>query len=256
MTVSSAARWKAVAAVSGSLAVAACSGRNPEATNALVASLIFDNASSDMREALASPVDFRITDDNFARWQVAQENLDQLPRSAIGTGSGYGRTAIARAIARLQSIPSAQQAIESARLSVRGFVLETIALAQATEAAQTGKSTSPTPILVENYQFVEQYSSGVPRAESGDAQPDPPASAVDIQLDTQELEAAEMRMQHEAMEVERAAEIESQRDLEELEDRVQREIVAALERYDRKRQRSRRGLLRDSLHDASPDSLP
>jgi hypothetical protein len=249
MTVSSAARWKAVVTVSVLLAAAGCGGRNPEATNALVASLIFDNASSDMQEALTSPVDFLITDDNFARWQEAEENLDLLPRSAIRTGRAYGRTAIARAVMRLQSSSSARLAIESAGLSVRDFVLETIALAQATEAAQTGKSTSPTPILAGNYQFVAQYRSRVTRSESGDAQPDPPVTGVDIQVDTRELEAAEMRMQQEAMEAEQAAKMRSQRALEELEDRVQREIDAALERYDRKRLRFQPGL-------TSPDSLP
>ncbi|GAC1410603.1 MAG: hypothetical protein NVSMB53_04980 [Gemmatimonadaceae bacterium] len=231
-----------------SLAIAGCSGGNPEAANALVASLIFDNASSDMRDALTSPVDYVITEDNFARWHEAEENLDQLPLSAIGTGSGHGRTAIARAVTRLESSPSARQAIESTGLSVRDFVLETIALAQATEAAQTGKSTSPTPILVENYQFVAQHRSGLPPAENGEAEPDSPIPAVDIEINTRELETAEMRMQQAAMEAERAAEVESQRELEELEERVQREIDAALERYDRRR-------LRHQLGTTSPDSL-
>jgi hypothetical protein len=249
MTVSLAGGWRAVLTASLSLAAAACGGRNPEATNALAASLIFDNASPDMRDALTSPIDYRITDDNFARWQEADNNLEELPRSAIESVRGYGRTAIDRAVRRLESSPSARQAIEGAGLSVRDFVLETIALAQAKEAAETGKSTSPTPILAENYQFVKQYGSRVVRAESGDAQPDPPAATFDMQVDTHELEAAEIRMQQEAMEAERAAEMQSQRDLEELEERVQREIDAALERYDRKR-------LRFQLGRSPPDSLP
>ncbi len=201
-----------------------------------------------MRDALTSPIDYVITEDNFARWHDAEENLDQLPVSAIGTASGYGRTAIARAVKRLESSPLARQAIESTGLSVRDFVLETIALAQATEAARTGKSTSPTPILAENYQFVAEHRSAVPRAESGDAQPGPPAPAVDIEINTRELETAEMRMQQAAMVAERAAEVESQRELEELEERVQREIDAALERHDRRRLRYQPGI-------TAPDSL-
>jgi len=169
MTISLTGGRKGVLTASLSLAAAACGGRNPEATNALAASLIFDNASPDMRDALKSPVDYRITDDNFARWEEAEDNLEELPRSAIGTVRGYGRTAIERAVLRLQASPTSRQAIESAGLSVSDFVRETIALAQATEAAETGKSTSPTPILARNYRFVEQYRSRVARAEGGDA---------------------------------------------------------------------------------------
>ena len=149
-----------------SLAVVACTGQTREATNPLVASLIFDNAYPDTREALTSSVDYRITADNFARWQQAQENLEQLPESEIRSERGSGRNAIDRAVSRLESSPLARRAIESAGLSVRDFVLETIALAQATESVETGKSTSPTPILADNYQFVRQYRSGNLLAES------------------------------------------------------------------------------------------
>ena len=51
------------------LVVGSCKRENRDGTGALTASLIFDNASPDVREALASSVDFRINDDNFARWK-------------------------------------------------------------------------------------------------------------------------------------------------------------------------------------------
>ena len=89
--------WRAVAVVAVSFAAAVCTGQTREATNPLVASLIFDNASPDAREALTSSIDYRITEDNFSRWQEAQENLDQLPRSAIRSTPGSGRSAIDRA---------------------------------------------------------------------------------------------------------------------------------------------------------------
>jgi hypothetical protein len=214
--------WRAVAVVAVSFAAAVCTGQTREATNPLVASLIFDNASPDAREALTSSIDYRITEDNFSRWQEAQENLDQLPRSAIRSTPGSGRSAIDRAIARLQSSPLARGAIESAGLSVRDFVLETIALAQATESAETGKSTSPILILADNYQFVRQYRSGGLRVEST-APPEPPeppepsAESFDMQLEMQadirEQESAHARLQFDVMEAERAAQVESERAL-------------------------------------------
>ena len=165
-------QW-AIAAITVSVASVGCTGRAREATNPLVASLIFENAYPDTREALTSSVDYRITPDNFARWEQAQDNLDQLPESAFRSGRGSGRNAIDRAVSRLESSPDARRAIESAGLSVRDFVLETIALAQATESVQTGKSTSPTLILAENEQFVRQYHSGSLLARNMELPPEP-----------------------------------------------------------------------------------
>jgi hypothetical protein len=146
------------------LVVGGCRRESPDGAEALTSSLMFDNASPEAREALASHVDFRITDDNFARWEAAQNNLDALPRSAIRPASTAGANAVDRAVARLESSPRARRAIERAGLSVREFVLATIALAQATEAAQTGKSTSPVPVPPENFQFVQRYAARVLRS--------------------------------------------------------------------------------------------
>jgi hypothetical protein len=146
------------------LLVAGCKREGPDATEALTSSLMFDNASPEVREALGSRVDFRINNDNFARWEAAQNNLDALPRSAIRSTSTAGGNAVDRAVARLESSPRARRAIERAGLSVREFVLATVALAQATEAAQTGKSTSPVPVPPENFQFVQRYAARVLRS--------------------------------------------------------------------------------------------
>jgi hypothetical protein len=174
--------WRAVVAAF-LLASVGCRRENPSATDALAGSLIFDNASADMREALATSVDYRITEDNFARWQDAQANLEQLPRSAMWSGPSSGRSAIDRAISRLESSPSSRTAIESAGISVRDFVIETIALAQATEGAQTGKSTSPTPILADNDRFVRGYGSRILRAEAEESQPDATGQGLETQAD-------------------------------------------------------------------------
>jgi hypothetical protein len=260
--------WRAVAVAAFSFGAAACTGQTRETTNPLVASLIFDNASPDAREALTSPIDYRITEDNFSRWQEAQENLDQLPRSSMRSSPASGRTAVDRAVARLQSSPPARQAIESAGISVREFVLETIALAQATESAQTGKSTSPMPILADNYQFVRQYRAGGLRAESTEPPetpepaeppeppepPEPSAESFDMQpemrAEVREQESAEARLQVDAMNAERTAQAESEHAIRELQERMQRKIEAAQERYRRKPSRARRDASRDSWGDS------
>ena len=260
--------WRAVAVAAFSFGAAACTGQTRETKNPFVASLIFDNASPDAREALTSPIDYRITEDNFSRWQEAQENLDQLPRSSIRSSPASGRTAVDRAVARLQSSPPARQAIESAGISVREFVLETIALAQATESAQTGKSTSPMPILADNYQFVRQYRAGGLRAESTEPPeppeppepteppqpPEPSAEGFDIQPEMQaevrEQESAEARLQVDAMNAERTAQAESEHAIRKLQERMQRKIEAAQERYRRKPSRARRDASRDSWGDS------
>jgi hypothetical protein len=136
-----------------------CKREPSNGTDALGSSLIFDNASPEVREALASPVDFRINDDNFGRWEEAQSNLEALPRSALPAKSPPGGNVVDRAVARLESSPYTRTAIERTGLSVREFILETIALAQATEVARTGKSLSRGSIPRENFQFVQRYSS-------------------------------------------------------------------------------------------------
>src|SRR2546423_62804 len=155
------------AVIALALAVVSCRKANRDSSDSFATSLIFDNASPDAREALATPVDFRITDDNFARWAQAQEYLDQLPRSAIPSAAGSGGNAIDRAVARLESSPRARTAIERTGLSVRDFVLETVALAQAAEAAQGGKVVSRSALLADNLRFVQRYQARVLSARAG-----------------------------------------------------------------------------------------
>jgi len=159
---------------------AACGRQKRETDNQFGSSLLFDSASPDAREALTAVVDFRITDDNFARWQEAQNDLDELPRSAIRSNPGVGATVIERAISRLQSNPSARRAIEGAGLSVRDFVLETIALAQATAAARTGVSAGMSPVLANNYAFIRRYGSRGLRGEVKEASPYSAGESFDV----------------------------------------------------------------------------
>ena len=182
-----------VAAVAG----ASCKKGNQAPSDPMAASLISDNSSPEAREALATPVDFRLTDANYARWEEAQNNLDALPRSALRSASPAGGSAIDRAIARLESSPRARRAIESAGLSVRDFVLETVALAQATEAAETGKSATAAPVPAENFQFVQRYRSQILRARAEARLARAQAESNYIQSDTAVQRGADVNLQME-----------------------------------------------------------
>jgi hypothetical protein len=176
------------------LLVGSCKRESRDGDGALTTSLLFDDASPEAREALSTPIDFRINEDNFARWSEAQSNLEELPRSAITGTPGTGGNAVDRAIARLESSPRARRAIERAGLSVRDFVLETIALAQATEASQTGRSMSRAPIPPENSRFVERYAARVLRARAAARVARAEEASYDMQSDTADEMADQTEM--------------------------------------------------------------
>jgi len=132
----------------------------PSASGNQFTSLLFGATSPAAREALATPVGFRLTESNYAQWEQAQRFLDALPRSAFVSGSGGPGNAIDRAVETLEASPRARTSIERTGLSVRDFVLETIALAQATEA-QSGGSLGGVTVPPENLQFVQRYQSRI-----------------------------------------------------------------------------------------------
>jgi len=193
------------------LAGESCKRGNDTPPDPMAASLIFDNSSPEAREALATPVDYRLTDANYAQWEQAQNNLDVLPRSALRPASSGGGSAIDRAVARLEWSPRARRAIETAGLSVRDFVLETVALAQATEAAETGKSTSAAPVPAENFQFVQRYRSRILRARA-EARVARAQAESYMQSDTAEQSGADVNLQMGNAGSEREAQMQTQRD--------------------------------------------
>jgi hypothetical protein len=205
-------RSRAAALIVLAIAAAGCKRTSSSASDPLAASLIFDNGSPEAREALATTVDFRLTEENFARWEQAQSNLEDLPRSAIESSVSSGTTAIDRAVNRLETSPRARRAIERTGLSVRDFVLETIALAQASEVAETGKSTSSTPIPPDNFQFVQRYRGRVLLARRENRLAREQAEAFDMRVDTSENSNPEMKMQMDGGESEHAAEMRSSYD--------------------------------------------
>ena len=233
----SVARSLAFATMVAVAAGESCKRGNETTSDPMTASLIFDNSSPEAREALATQVDYRLTDANYAQWEQAQNNLDALPRSALGPASSSGGSAIDRAVARLESSPRARRAIESAGLSVRDFVLETVALAQATEAAETGKSTSVAPVPAENFQFVQRYRSRVARAQSESY----------MQSDTAEQSGTDVNLQMERAATEREAQMRTERDS--ANERAKRDSTSR-ERDQRIKQNSQP--VRDTVRDTVP----
>ena len=159
------------------LALAGCKKTSEPAADNQIASLLFDVSSPAAREALATPVDFRLTDQNYAQWERAQRFLDALPRSAFASAAGGSGNPIDRAVATLEASPRARTSIERTGLSVRDFVLETIALAQATEA-EAGKAAAGVNVPPENVQFIQRYRSRILLARS--ARPTPTEVSNDV----------------------------------------------------------------------------
>ena len=157
--------FRSVAAVAALvlLTFASCKKESAPSPDSQVASLLFDATSPAAREALATTVSFRLTDANYAQWEQAQRFLDALPRSAFVSASGTSGNAIDRAVVTLEASPRARTAIERTGLTVRDFVLETVALAQAAEAG-TGKPPKGVIVSAENIQFVQRYQSRILQA--------------------------------------------------------------------------------------------
>jgi hypothetical protein len=148
-----------------------------------------ENASAEAKTALSSPVDFQLNEDNFAKWEIAERNLDRVPASDFSKGAAQGGSAIDRAVARIESSPRARRAIESAGLSVRDFVLETVALAQSVQASRLGRSTVASGVAADNFAFVERYRDRIRQSglesdmarQSGDAEVTDPNTRAELE---------------------------------------------------------------------------
>jgi hypothetical protein len=155
-----------LAVVLALLSASGCKRDGGQPANGTAPFTLLDNATPEAREALTIQVDYRLTDENFGRWEIAQRNLDRLPSSAFpAQPSPTGGNVIDRAVARLESSPRARTTIEATGLSVRDFVLQTIALAQATEAIQNRLPSGASIVPPENFRFVERHRQRIGRAQ-------------------------------------------------------------------------------------------
>ena len=153
------------------VALVSCKKDSGTASSSQFTSLLFDASSPAAREALATPVSYRLTEANYDQWERAQRFLDALPRSAFVGASGSQGNAIDRAVQTLEASPRARTAIERTGLTVRDFVLETIALAQAAEV-RSGQAPGGVNVPPENVQFMQRYESRIMLARSQPRQPD------------------------------------------------------------------------------------
>jgi hypothetical protein len=163
--------------------------RDRDSGNGAGTSSFLDNATPEAREALAIQVDYKLTDANFAQWEIAQRNLDRLPSSAFPARQvSRGGNVIDRAVARLESSPKARTTIEATGLTVRDFVLQTIALAQATEAVQGGRPAGAGIVPPENFRFVERHRDRIGRAQLAARNASRRARSADIEADAQQID--------------------------------------------------------------------
>lgn len=121
----------------------------------------FEDASEEAQQAIAGNVEFTLTEDIYQKWEKAQANLERLPSSELDrVPDPGGNDPVARGIKRLEGSPRARQAIESAGLTVKNFVLATVALAQAVKASQAG--VPPTVgAIASNVRFVMAHGSRI-----------------------------------------------------------------------------------------------
>lgn len=121
-----------------------------------------DNAATLESRALRQPLEFRLTAEKFAIWQIAQDKLDALERdrpalfaaSPVESASASGEDPIDAGVARLEANPYARSMIEATGISVRDYVVTTLALAQAAQAAIPKNRNSYPHVSDENIRFV------------------------------------------------------------------------------------------------------
>ncbi|MGH7637809.1 MAG: hypothetical protein ACREOK_09155 [Gemmatimonadaceae bacterium] len=105
-------------------------------------------------------IDYTLTSDNYKKWLVAQQALDSAgirfdERIDVRSVSDDDVDRVAES---LQSRPSARSAIEDAGMSVRDFVLTTVALAQSWDAVN-GPSARVLGAHSENLDFLRAQSA-------------------------------------------------------------------------------------------------
>lgn len=109
----------------------------------------FSTSGGEVALADGSRLQFVITSQRYKQWDVAQRALDRSVAARFGQllqPKSPTEKSIARAVSYLESDPRARTAIESAGMSVKDFVLMTVALEQEMRVAsgQTG-GQSPSP---------------------------------------------------------------------------------------------------------------
>ena len=136
--------------ISLAVSLAACdSGGRGDARASLLS-----ESGGEVALADGNSFDFRITSEKYKQWDAAQRGISKRIAARFGAilrpGAPTERS-IASAVTYLEEQPSARQAIESAGMSVREFVVMTVALEQEMRLA-SGETRKPAP-TTEAYDF-------------------------------------------------------------------------------------------------------
>lgn len=105
-------------------------------------------------------LDYELTSDKYRKWSIAQHALDSIgiDDTIRLNVRNVGDDDVTRVVQSLQSRPEAKLAIERADLSVRDFVLTTIALAQSWDAINR-PSVSISGLRSENVDFLRRQTT-------------------------------------------------------------------------------------------------
>ena len=115
------------------------------------------------------PVDYELTSDTYKKWLVAQENLRRdagdadlgLPAQRVLLTNPSAES-IDGVVTELERSAQTRDAIRSAGLSVRNYVLATLALYQATDHPDTlGLEPGGVPIRATNVDFARRHADEI-----------------------------------------------------------------------------------------------
>jgi hypothetical protein len=113
-----------------------------------------------LRDSTYEAIDYTLTSENYNKWMVAQQALESAGIRPIERIDVRNVSAddIGRVTQSLESQPAAKSAIEEAGLSVRDFVLTTIALVQSWDAVN-GPSARVLGARPENLDFLRTQAA-------------------------------------------------------------------------------------------------
>lgn len=149
-------RYALVTGLFASLVAARC-GATPDTAELLSGGAVTSDS------AAFRALDYPITSDNYRKWLQAQSALDSVevdPRLRIRPRKLTGPD-IDRVVETLGDQPAARAAIESSGLSVRDYVLTTVALAQSWDAVNRPRA-SLAGIPSENIEWMRRQAADDP----------------------------------------------------------------------------------------------
>jgi hypothetical protein len=114
--------------------IASCKDREAKRVNVNVDASQLYNSAGEVSLTDGGSLEYSITSDTYRKWYTAQQGLDRRIASRYGAllqPSSPSERSIDRAVQYLTNEPQAREAIERAGLSIRQFVVTTVALEHA-----------------------------------------------------------------------------------------------------------------------------